>query len=401
MRNVVVINGPNLNLLGTREPEMYGTETLADLDAAVIAWGATLGVGVETFQSNHEGALVDRLHQAGASADGVVLNAGALTHYSYVLHDAIAAIGIPTVEVHLSNIHARDEWRRHSVIAPACVYSIFGRARRGYRDALRHLVWRTASPPQTIPYGKTAEEVGDLRLPDGAGPFPVAVVIHGGFWKDEWTRDLMDGIAVDLTRRGWATWNIEYQRVGAGGGWPRTLENVADAIDALATIEHGDRLDLSRVVTVGHSSGGHLALWAAGRQQLTVGTSGAGPRVPIGAVVALAPVADLAEAHRRALGSAAVEAFLRRGLDSGSDRYASASPIALLPLGVKQVIVHGSADEDVPVNMSEAYAGAAADAGDRVVYHELAGVDHHEMLDTESEAWRTAAAEFNDLIARA
>ena len=400
MRNVVVINGPNLNLLGTREPKIYGSETLAELDASVIAWGTGLGLVVETFQSNHEGELIDRIHQAAEYADGVVLNAGALTHYSYSLHDAIGGVPIPTVAVHLSNVHAREEWRRYSAIDPACVYSIFGRGKWGYRDALRHLIWRSAIPPHTIAYGPTAEEVADLRVPDGDGPFPVAVVIHGGFWKDIWTRDLMDGIAVDLTRRGWATWNIEYHRTGMGGGWPGTLDDVANAIDALVGLEESHPIDLSRVVAVGHSAGGHLALWAAGRPQLTVGTSGAGPRVPIAAVVGLAPVADLAEAHRRSLGGGAVEAFLRGVPDDGSGRYDSVSPAALLPLDVRQVIVHGSDDEEVPVDMSETYAGAAADAGDSVVYHELTGVGHYEVLDPESHAWQVAAAEFSELIGR-
>jgi acetyl esterase/lipase len=226
----------------------------------------------------------------------------------------------------------------------------------------------------------------------------VAVVIHGGFWKEVWTRDLMDGISVDLTRRGWATWNIEYHRVGSGGGWPRTLDDIADAIDALALLAHDHPLDLSRVVATGHSAGGHLALWAAARPLLTVGTSGAGPRVSITAVVGLSPVADLAEAHRRGLGGGAVEAFLRRDPDDGSGRYTSASPAALLPLGVKQVLIHGDLDEEVPVDMSEAYAGAAADAGDTVVYHELSGIGHYEVLDPDGEAWRVAAAEFDEIL---
>ncbi|NIR35894.1 MAG: alpha/beta hydrolase, partial [Actinobacteria bacterium] len=132
-------------------------------------------------------------------------------------------------------------------------------------------------------YGPLPDQVADLRLPDGPGPHPVAVVLHGGFWRDVWTRDLMDGIAVDLTRRGWATWNIEYRRVGSGGGFPETLEDVAAAIDHLDGLAGDRSLDVATVVTVGHSAGGHLALWAAARPKLDVGTSGAGPRVLVSA----------------------------------------------------------------------------------------------------------------------
>lgn len=136
---VLVVNGPNLNLLGTRRPEIYGNDTLADLEARCIAWGAELGLEVETFQSNHEGVIIDRLHAAIGRVDGVVLNPGALTHYSYSLHDAVEATGIPTVEVHLSDISAREPWRARSVIAPACVRSIAGRGALGYREALESL----------------------------------------------------------------------------------------------------------------------------------------------------------------------------------------------------------------------------------------------------------------------
>ena len=397
MRRVLVLNGPNLNLLGVREPDVYGSTTLSELDDLVTEWGADLGLDVETYQSNHEGALIDRLHRAREGADGVVINAGALTHYSYALHDAIVAAEVPTVEVHISNIHTRDEWRRRSVIAPACVHGIAGRGIDGYRDALAHLHWTWEWPPRTVRYGPDPDHVGDLRIPAGDGPWPVAVVIHGGFWRQVWTRDLMDGVAVALASSGWATWNIEYRRVGSGGGWPTTLEDVAAAVDALATMPDASRLDLERVVTIGHSAGGHLALWAAARTSLPPTAPGSVPQVHPVAAVGLAPVADLSAGHDHALGNDAV-ADLMGGTPSGvTDRYAAADPARLLPLGVRQLIIHGDADDVVPVDVSETYVGAAVDAGDAVVLHELTGADHLSLIDPRSDAWPAVEAELADL----
>jgi len=139
---ILVINGPNLNLLGVRRPEVYGTTTLPELEERCRAWGATLGIEVETFQSNHEGAIIDRLHSALGRADGVVINPGGLTPSSYALHDAIEAIALPAVEVHISDITKREEWRSHSVVAPACIDSIVGHGIEGYREALELLAAR-------------------------------------------------------------------------------------------------------------------------------------------------------------------------------------------------------------------------------------------------------------------
>ena len=136
---VLVVNGPNLNLLGVRRPDVYGTATLAELEEHCRAWGAALGIEVETFQSNHEGEIIDRLHDALLSADGVVLNPGALAHYSYALHDAVESIQLPVVEVHLSDITGREEWRARSVVSPACAATISGRGLDGYREALELL----------------------------------------------------------------------------------------------------------------------------------------------------------------------------------------------------------------------------------------------------------------------
>lgn len=134
---VFVINGPNLNLLGVREPGVYGNESLDSILAEMKGEAEKLGIELECYQSNHEGDIVDTLHNAMTEADGVILNAGALTHYSYALRDAISAIKIPVVEVHMSNIQAREEFRHNSVIAPVCRGSIAGFGKNSYMLALK------------------------------------------------------------------------------------------------------------------------------------------------------------------------------------------------------------------------------------------------------------------------
>lgn len=139
MAQVLILNGPNLNLLGTRQPEVYGRVTLADIEALCKAEAARLGFEARCVQSNHEGVLIDEIHAARASAAGIVLNAGAYTHTSVALRDAIASVGLPVVEVHLSNIHAREPFRHLSHIAPVALGQIAGFGPEGYKLALQAL----------------------------------------------------------------------------------------------------------------------------------------------------------------------------------------------------------------------------------------------------------------------
>jgi 3-dehydroquinate dehydratase-2 len=134
-----VVHGPNLNLLGRREPEVYGRLTLAEIDERLVGYGRRAGIQVTTFQSNYEGALIDAIQDAAGQADGLVINPGAYTHYSYAIRDAIAGVGLPAVEVHLSNVHAREAFRRISVIAPVCVGQISGFGWQSYRLAIEAL----------------------------------------------------------------------------------------------------------------------------------------------------------------------------------------------------------------------------------------------------------------------
>ena len=140
MTTILVLHGPNLNALGRRDRHHYGVLTLDEINRRIAGRAEALGVSVECFQSNHEGALVDRLQERAGSVEGVIINAGALTHYGLSLKDALTDLGVPVVEVHLSNIHAREEWRRHSVLADTALGQIAGLGWRGYTAALEALV---------------------------------------------------------------------------------------------------------------------------------------------------------------------------------------------------------------------------------------------------------------------
>lgn len=373
MKRILLINGPNLNLLGVREPERYGTTTLAELETKVIAWGERMSLEVTAFQSNHEGALIDRIHEARTEVDGIVINPGALSHYSRALYDALVAVALPAVEIHISNIMTREEWRRHSVTATACLTTIYGRGIAGYRDALRALVSLATAPPQTIAYGTGEDEVIDLRIADGAGPHPTALFLHGGFWRGEWGRDTIDGLAVDLHRRGWTTANAEYRRLDRDGGWPVTA---VDVLAALETLLARDDVDPDRFVLIGHSAGGQLALTAAG-------AASAAPAL----VVALAPMTDLVAAYEEHLDGGIVELFMNGTPDTRPAAYDAASPIAGLSDRFPRLLVHGSDDDLVPVSHSRRYVEAAAAAGVAADLIELAGAGHFELLDPARSSW--------------
>lgn len=199
-----------------------------------------------------------------------------------------------------------------------------------------------------------------------------------------WGREQMTAVADDLAARGFAVWNLEYRRLGApGAGWPGTLLDVAAGLDHLAQIaESGVDLDLDRVFVAGHSAGGHLALWGAARRRLRAGPS----PVRVALAVGLAPIADLARAAELRVGGDVVAEFLGGVPARVPERYRAASPMEMLPLGVRQLILHGTADDAVPIELSRHYAEAARAAGDTIELVELPGVGHMEYLDPASAA---------------
>ena len=227
-------------------------------------------------------------------------------------------------------------------------------------------------------YGRHRSQVAELTLPDAPGPHRVVVLAHGGCWRPRYDRHLMDDLAVDLGGRGWAAWNIEYRRVGprAGGGWPATFEDVAAAIDHLADLDAP--LDLAGVAAVGHSAGGHLVLWAAGRE---------GARVPLSAVVGQAAISDLDRAAAEGVCGGMVEQLLDGPPDRVPDRYREASPARRLPLDVPALLVHGGRDDVVPAAMSRRFAAAAG-----CELAEIPDDGHYEHLEPGSRAWASVVA---------
>lgn len=261
--------------------------------------------------------------------------------------------------------------------------------------------------PLRLPYGPEPLQFGDLYLPNTSGPYPIVILIHGGYWRARYGLDLMIGLAKDLATRGYAAWNIEYRRVGnPGGGWPGTLLDVALATDYLRTLAPTYALDLQRVVPIGHSAGGHLALWLAGRPRIALvvdhsplAVSQISPQasdskvattsapLAITGAISLAGVVDLEMAWRLNLSNGAVVDLLGGGFNDVPARYAAASPAALLPLGTPQVLIHGTNDDSVPLQVSQEYAKAAKALNDPVTYIELEGVDHFDVIDPNSNAW--------------
>lgn len=229
-------------------------------------------------------------------------------------------------------------------------------------------------------YGSAPEQYVDVRIPAGEGPHPVVVLAHGGFWKAEYGLELMDPLADDLVQRGLAVWNLEYRRVGQpGGGYPGTFRDVAAGIDVLADLGVRYELDIGRVAVVGHSAGGHLALWAASRMHLPAGAPGASPIVMPAFIVGLAAVTDLAQAAADELGTRATQRFLGGAPDELSDVYSIAQPV----IGaVPTLLVSGGRDDDVPVSYTRRHEGAAN--VDTVV---IEREDHFDVIDPASESW--------------
>jgi len=252
-----------------------------------------------------------------------------------------------------------------------------------------------SKPPDTrIPYGKDDLQHGELRLPKGNGPFPVAVVIHGGCWVAKFASTQNTAALADALRdAGVATWNIEYRRAdNAGGGWPGTFADIGAAIDLVRRIAVEHPLDLSRVVTVGHSAGAHLALWAAARSRLPKASPlyVASP-LPLRAAVALGGPGDL-RAFRaydeKICASDVIDQLMGGAPETVADRYAQGSPAELLPLGVRQILIVGVSDGVMPAPEREMYAAKATKAGDRVEIVEVPG-GHFEVIAPTSAAWPT------------
>lgn len=288
----------------------------------------------------------------------------------------------------------------------------------------REVMTRPARPPDLqVRYGPLDEHVADVRLPRWAGEGspgvppsgrPLVVVVHGGFWRQARDRSHTGPQCAALADAGYVVAAMEYRRTGGAGGWPATFDDVAAAVDALpplvaqavserAASDQVDvgRVDIDRVVLVGHSAGGHLALWAASRHRLPPSSPWHRdrPDPALRGVVSLAGVCDLGEASRLGLGDGAVEALLGGGPEQMAERYGQADPVRLLPTGVPSVLLHGDADLQVPDEVSRRYAVRAAAAGDDARLVTLPGTDHFALIDPLSRAWPLVVSAIAQVLA--
>lgn len=265
-------------------------------------------------------------------------------------------------------------------------------------------VERMSLPPagEHIAYGELPLQFGELRVPTGPGPFPVAVLVHGGCWLSGFDHAYFTHMAAALAKMGVATWTIEYRRVGdEGGGWPGTFIDVGRALDFLAIVARTRSLDLRRVIAIGHSSGGQLALWLAARHKLANGSALYARRpLAITGVIGLAPITDLETYRIGTPGScnAVVDDLLDGTPREVPTRYAESSPRALLPLGVPQRIFQGARDPVVSTSATRAYVSSARAAGDSVTFSEISTAGHFEPALPQGSSWPMVKAAARELL---
>lgn len=255
-----------------------------------------------------------------------------------------------------------------------------------------------------IAYGDDPLQFGDLRLPDGAGPFPVVIVVHGGCWLSRYGLQNSTALADALRDAGFATWNVEYRRMGdPGGGWPNTFIDVGRAADHLRAIAAEHPLDLARVVAVGHSAGGQLAMWLAAAPNVPA-ASPVHRRDPIAltGAVALAGIFDLADFRTYSANTCGdvVDPLLGGSPEQVPERYAATSPRALLPLPVKHVQVTGSLDQVMPAPALARHEAAARAAGSAFELVVLDGLGHHELMSPRTAAFPVIVRAIEGLVAR-
>ncbi|BAH49729.1 putative hydrolase [Rhodococcus opacus B4] len=259
---------------------------------------------------------------------------------------------------------------------------IRGRGLDGLRFAVDSWYHHRFHPGTIVHYGDDPDQRAELRVPNDTGPFPVAVLIHGGYWRPRWEFDLMDGLAVDLTARGYVTWNVEYRRP-ADGRWAAMTSDVAAALQAAGSVPQADP---GRVVILGHSAGGQLALRAAADAAAVADGAAVRPAL----AVSLAGVLNLRLADERRLGAGAVADAVGGHWADDRATYQRSSPLHRLPLGVPQLVACGEGDEPDLLEMSREYHAAAAEIPDDVTLIEGPG-DHFAVIDPASEIWRRIA----------
>lgn len=243
------------------------------------------------------------------------------------------------------------------------------------------------APDCRLAYGTDSQQFGELYLPRRPGPHAVAVALHGGCWRALYSSGHLGQLCAAFRDEGFAVWNMEYRRLGNGGGWPATFADAAAGIDFLRSVAGRFSLDLSRVVTAGHSAGAHLALWLAGRHRLKAGdTLFSADPLPVRGVLSLAGIPDLAEGVRREICGGACRELVGGLPEEVPHRYRQASPVALLPLGVPQWHLIGTLDRVVPVDYLEQYV-AAAGRHDRVHLDLLPETGHYELIAPAAAAW--------------